>query len=54
MAFHGKHEYVSIQDMQKSVDTIIELAKIWEREMLTHPVSAIRRDTSNGGDWQSL
>lgn len=30
MAFHGKHEYVSIQDMQKSVDTIIELAKIWE------------------------
>ncbi|MBO9572762.1 MAG: peptidase T [Chitinophagaceae bacterium] len=30
MAFHGKHEFVSIQDMQKSVDTIIELAKIWE------------------------
>ncbi len=30
MAFHGKHEYVSVQDMQKSVDTIIELAKIWE------------------------
>ena len=29
MAFHGKNEYVSIQDMQKSVDTIIELAKIW-------------------------
>jgi tripeptide aminopeptidase len=32
MAFHGKHEYVSIQDMQKSVDTIIELAKIWEEK----------------------
>jgi tripeptide aminopeptidase len=30
MAFHGKHEYVSIQDMQKSVDTILHLAKIWE------------------------
>lgn len=30
MAFHGKHEYVSIQDMQKSVETIIHLAMIWE------------------------
>lgn len=30
MAFHGKHEYVSIQDMQKSVETIIHLISIWE------------------------
>jgi tripeptide aminopeptidase len=30
MAFHGKHEYVSIQDMQKSVETIVYLAEIWE------------------------
>lgn len=30
MALHSKHEYVSIQDMQKSVDTIIQLARIWE------------------------
>ena len=30
MAFHGKHEYVSIQDMQKSVETIVHLARIWE------------------------
>ena len=29
MAFHGKHEYVSIQDMQKSVETIVYLANIW-------------------------
>lgn len=29
MAFHGKHEYVSIQDMQKSVETIVHLAVIW-------------------------
>jgi tripeptide aminopeptidase len=29
MAFHGKHEYVSIQDMQKSVETIVNLACIW-------------------------
>ncbi len=26
MAFHGKHEYVSIQDMQKAVETIVHLA----------------------------
>jgi tripeptide aminopeptidase len=30
MAFHGRHEYVSIQDMQKSVETIVYLAQIWE------------------------
>jgi tripeptide aminopeptidase len=30
MAFHGKHEFVSIQDMQKSVETIVHLAMIWE------------------------
>lgn len=32
MAFHGKHEFVSVQDMQKSVDTIINLAVIWEEK----------------------
>jgi tripeptide aminopeptidase len=32
MAFHGKHEYVSIQDMQKSVETIVHLACIWEEK----------------------
>jgi tripeptide aminopeptidase len=32
MAFHGKHEYVSIQDMQKSVETIVHLAAIWEEK----------------------
>lgn len=29
MAFHSKQEYVSIQDMQKSVETIVHLACIW-------------------------
>jgi tripeptide aminopeptidase len=29
MAFHGKHEYVSIQDMQKAVETTVHLALIW-------------------------
>ncbi len=32
MAFHGKEEYVSIQDMQKSVETIVHLATIWEEK----------------------
>ncbi len=32
MAFHGKHEYVSIQDMQKSVETTVHLAMIWEEK----------------------
>ena len=30
MAFHGKHEYVSVQDMEKSLETIILLSQIWE------------------------
>jgi tripeptide aminopeptidase len=32
MAFHGKQEYVSIQDMQKSVETLVHLAGIWEEQ----------------------
>jgi tripeptide aminopeptidase len=31
-AIHSKHEYVSIQDMQKAVDTLITLVGIWEKE----------------------
>ena len=30
MAFHGKHEYVSVQDMEKSLETLIHLCMIWE------------------------
>lgn len=30
MALHSKHEYVSIQDMEKAVQTIVYLAQIWE------------------------
>lgn len=29
MAFHSKHEYVSVQDMQKAVETVVHLAQIW-------------------------
>jgi tripeptide aminopeptidase len=31
-AFHGKQEWVSVQDMQKAVETIVNLALIWEEE----------------------
>lgn len=29
-AFHSKHEWVSVQDMHKAVETIVNLAIIWE------------------------
>ena len=32
MAFHGKHEYVCVQDMEKSLETLIHLARIWEEK----------------------
>ena len=31
-AFHSKHEWVSVQDMQKAVATIINLCMIWEEQ----------------------
>ena len=31
-AFHSKQEWVSIQDMQKAVQTIVNLASIWEEK----------------------
>ncbi len=31
-AFHSKHEWVSIQDMQKAVETILHLCMVWEEE----------------------
>lgn len=32
-AFHSKKEWISVQDMQKAVKTIINLAMIWEEEV---------------------
>ena len=31
MAIHSKHEFVSIQDMEKAVKTLVELIQIWEK-----------------------
>lgn len=32
MGIHSKHEYVSVQDMQKGVDTLVQLAMVWEEK----------------------
>jgi tripeptide aminopeptidase len=29
-AFHGRTEWVSVQDMEKAAQTIVHLAMIWE------------------------
>jgi tripeptide aminopeptidase len=31
MAIHSKHEFVSVQDMQKAIKTLVELIQIWEK-----------------------
>lgn len=31
-AFHSKHEWVSVQDMEKAAETLIHLAMIWEEK----------------------
>jgi tripeptide aminopeptidase len=30
MALHSRHEFVSVQDMRKSVETVVRLLGIWE------------------------
>jgi tripeptide aminopeptidase len=32
MAIHSRHEYVSVQDMEKAVSTCVELIKVWEEK----------------------
>ncbi|HNB81782.1 MAG TPA: peptidase T [Chitinophagaceae bacterium] len=32
MGIHSRQEYVSVQDMQKAVDTLVELVQIWEEK----------------------
>jgi tripeptide aminopeptidase len=31
-AFHGKHEWVSVQDMEKAVEVIVNLCGVWEQK----------------------
>jgi tripeptide aminopeptidase len=35
-AFHGKHEWVSVQDMEKTVETIVNLCQIWEEKTIMY------------------
>ena len=30
--FHGKREWISVQDMEKAVDTIVEILKVWSEK----------------------
>lgn len=32
MGIHSKQEYVSVQDMEKAVETLVHLAQIWEEK----------------------
>ena len=32
MGIHSKQEYVSVQDMEKAVETLVHLAAIWEEK----------------------
>lgn len=36
-AFHGKQEWVSVQDMYKAVETILHLGEIWEEATPSSP-----------------
>jgi tripeptide aminopeptidase len=31
MGIHSKQEYVSVQDMEKAVETLVQLAQVWEQ-----------------------
>jgi tripeptide aminopeptidase len=33
-AFHGKHEWVSVQDMEKAVEVIVNLCMVWEEKSM--------------------
>ena len=35
MAFHSKQEYVSVQDMEKAVEVLVYLARVWEESAAT-------------------
>jgi tripeptide aminopeptidase len=31
-AFHSRQEWVSVQDMEKAVETIVQLCRVWEEK----------------------
>lgn len=34
MAFHGKHEYVSVQDMEKASEVLVHLSALWAQKQI--------------------
>ncbi|QXV66081.1 peptidase T [Mucilaginibacter sp. 21P] len=40
-AFHGKQEWVSVQDMQKAVETILHLCVVWEENSAPQPPKGV-------------
>ncbi len=40
-AIHSKKEFISVQDMQKAVETIVNLACIWEERSLSEGTTSI-------------
>lgn len=48
MAFHSKHEYVSIQDMQKSVELLVHLVETWfEKGEKNQKNAAVKEEKSS-------
>jgi len=48
MAFHSKHEYVSIQDMQKSLEVLVHLVQTWhERSDKNQKNAAVKEENSS-------
>jgi tripeptide aminopeptidase len=39
-AIHSKHEWVSVSDMEKAVEVLVELVKVWEEKTLTKRISS--------------
>jgi tripeptide aminopeptidase len=38
-AFHGKHEWVSVQDMEKAVEVIVRLCGVWEEKTVLEKIN---------------
>jgi tripeptide aminopeptidase len=36
MAIHSKHEFCSVQDMNKAVDSLVQLVQVWEQKGAAH------------------
>ncbi len=43
-AFHSKHEWVSVQDMQKAVETIVHLCMIWEEKSIIQTETLLKKE----------